>query len=128
MQRLLPLSLERVAGVEGIDPDLAEEIGGGGERRLAGKASVECRRLVEQIGEARRARLDMHFVPAVFAFDGPQPIEFGAHFLDFRRAENILDDEISVLVEFASLFRREIGDRDPELGKSHFGVHHATSL
>jgi hypothetical protein len=119
----LPLSLERIASIEGINPDLAEEVSRSRKRGLAGKASVKSGRLVEEIGEARRAWLDVHFVPTVLAFDGSQPLEFRAHFLDFRLAENVLDNEITVLVEFVSLLSCEVGDRDPEFGKSHFGVH-----
>jgi hypothetical protein len=70
----------------------------------------------------------MDFVPAAFSFDRPKPFELGTHLLDFPEAKDILDDEKTVLVEFAPLLRSEIGSRDPELGKSRFGVHWASSL
>ena len=123
-----PSPLSGLRAFERIDPDFAEEMGGGGKRRLARQAPVEGRRLVEQVGEPRRARFDMHFVPAEVAFNRPETVEFGAHFLDFRRGEDIFDDEISLLVEFASLFRREIAGRDAELGESCFGVHLTKNL
>ena len=123
MQRLLPLALERVAGVERIDPDFAKKIGRGGnvgvQERHRSKAGDLLNRLERRGAPGSMCTSCPPYSPSI----DRQPLELGAHFLDFRRVENVLDDEIAVLIEFSSLLGREIGDRDPELGKSHFGVH-----
>jgi len=123
VQQLLPLTLQRVSGVQRIDPDFTEQIGRGGQCRSAGQAAIERGRFVEQIGEARSAGFDMHLVPTEFALDRSQTIELGAHLLDLFWAEDVLDDEIAVLIELPPLLGRKIGDRYAELRKRRFCVH-----
>jgi hypothetical protein len=106
-----------------VQLELAEQIVRRRQERLDLQAAVVDVGLVEDVGNARRARLHMHLVPALVALARMQPVERLGHDAALLRREYALLDEEPVLVERSPLRLAHLPPRDPDLPERLLGVH-----